>query len=120
MEFLIGLLIGISIGFLWGVWRATQGFIERMMENPDEIKDLLKRVEKINNDTDKELKKINRDGQNQDVKAEFHDGVCYLYDQDDQFLAQGNTIIEAIDRAEKRFPDLKLNFRVNDSKESAQ
>ena len=44
MEFLVGIIMGIAIGFLWGVWRATQSFIERIIERPEEIRELMDRV----------------------------------------------------------------------------
>jgi hypothetical protein len=121
MEFMLGVAVGIVIGFLWGVWRATQGFIERIMNEPEEIKDLMSRVEKINRDAEKELSLLEKEAdQEQEYRTEWHNDVCYLYDSKDNFLAQGSTIIEAMDRAEKRFPDLKLNFRLNEAKESVQ
>lgn len=111
MDFVLGLLVGIAIGFLWGVWRATQSFIQRIIEQPEEIRELMTRV----NQTVKE-----ETVQESTYRTEWHDNVCYLYDNKDNFLAQGNSVIEAMERAEQRFPGLKLNFRVNESKESNQ
>ena len=108
--------MGIAIGFFWGIWRATQSFIERIVNEPEEIRELMNRVNKsVKEETDK-LKESTE----QDYRTEWHDGQCYLYDSKDNFLAQGETIIEAMDRAEKRFPELKLNFRLNTSDKSNQ
>jgi MFS superfamily sulfate permease-like transporter len=116
MDFLIGIIMGIAIGFFWGIWRATQSFIERIVNEPEEIRELMNRVNKsVKEETDK-LKESTE----QDYRTEWHDGQCYLYDSKDNFLAQGETIIEAMDRAEKRFPELKLNFRLNTSDKSNQ
>jgi MFS superfamily sulfate permease-like transporter len=116
MDFLIGIIMGIAIGFFWGIWRATQSFIERIVNEPEEIRELMNRVNKsVKEETDK-LKESTE----QDYRTEWHDGQCYLYDSKDNFLAQGETIIEAMDRAEKRFPGLKLNFRLNTSDKSNQ
>jgi hypothetical protein len=127
MEFMLGVAVGIIIGFLWGVWRATQGFIERIMNEPEEIKDLMSRMEKINRDAEQELsllekesKQLNQENNNNHVRAEFHQGVCYLYDHNDNFLAQGSTAIDAIAEAKKRFPEMAFSFRLNEAKESVQ
>lgn len=103
--FITGLIIGISIGFVWGVWRATQGFIERIINQPEEIQEIISRVEQA---------KLDTDTPDQDVlaTAELHQGVYYLYDNQDRFLAQGNTINEALNQAESRF---NLKFRVTKS-----
>lgn len=119
MEFLTGLIIGISIGFVWGVWRATQSFIERIINKPEEIKEIMSRVERLNQENN-ELELTEDRLKSQDVRAEFINDVCYLYDHKDNFLAQGANVLEAMDNAEKRFPGLKLNFRINEPNESHQ
>jgi hypothetical protein len=116
MEFIIGLLVGIAIGFIWGVWRATQSFIERVMERPEEIRDIMARIERL----DREEEPSESEQHQGQIRAEFHHGVCYLYDHNEQFLAQGATVTEALAQAEQRFPNQKFEFRVNITKESSQ
>lgn len=118
MEFIVGLILGITIGFIWGVWRATQSFIERIIERPDEIREIMSKVEKIAEEDRIESKE--EPANSNDIRAEFHQGVCYLYDHNDRFLAQGATATEAMTNAERRFPELKLRFRLNEPKESNQ
>ena len=118
MEFLTGLITGLVIGFLWGVWRATQSFIQRIIEQPEEIREIMERVERVSQDQPEV--KANTSKEKNDVQAEFHQGVCYLYDHKGKFLAQGSTVNEAITAAEQRFPGMTFTFRVNESKESAQ
>ncbi len=120
MDFIIGLFIGVSLGFFWGVWRATQSFIERIMERPEEIREIMSRVEKIHQESDQEIEQAAISATTNEVRAEFHQGVCYLYDHNDKFLAQGATPSDAIDAAKKRFPDMKFYFRVNIPEESSQ
>lgn len=115
MEFLLGITVGVAIGFFWGVWRATQSFIERIIERPEEIKDLMSRVQAA-----AENEPESKDSELQEYRTEWHDNVCYLYDHKDNFLAQGSSITEAMERAEKRFPKMKLVFRLNEPKESNQ
>lgn len=119
MEFLTGLILGISIGFVWGVWRATQSFIERIINKPEEIKEIMSRVERLNKEEDNAIPEKN-ETQLQPVRAEFIDDVCYLYDHNDNFMAQGATVSEAMNNAEKRFPGFKFNFRINPPNESNQ
>lgn len=120
MEFIIGLGLGISIGFIWGIWRATQTFIERIMERPEEIRELLAQVERAHVEVRAEMAEEARARVTEEVRAEFHNDHCYLYDHNDQFLAQGPTVNDAIQAAERRFPDMKFSFRLNEAKESAQ
>lgn len=120
MDFIIGLFIGVSLGFFWGVWRATQSFIERIIERPEEIREIMSRVEKIHQESDQEIEQAAKSATTNEVRAEFHQGVCYLYDHNDQFLAQGATASDAMDAAKKRFPDMKFYYRLNESKESSQ
>lgn len=120
MEMLfIGLLIGLALGFFWGVWRATQGFIERIMNNPDSIQDLMQRVAAIKRDAEQELAQ-DSELEIHVVTMERHQGVTYLYDRDDQFIAQGATDTEALEQAERRFPGTKFAFRQTNSTTSAQ
>lgn len=109
MDFILGIILGISIGFLWGVWRATQSFIERIIEQPEEIKELMLRVHDA---AEKQTASVDAD--QQQYRTEWHQGVCYLYDSQDNFMAQGTDVIEAMKNAERRFPGLKLNFRIKD------
>ena len=118
MEFLLGLLTGVAIGFLWGIWRATQSFIQRIIEQPEEIKDIMARVERISKQEPEDSSTTIESKHS--VEAEFHQGVCYLYDHKGKFLAQGNTALDAIAAAEKRFPGMKFTLRLNEVKESAQ
>ncbi len=116
MEFLTGLLIGIALGFFWGVWRATQSFIERIIERPDEIKEIMDRVSRAAQ-ADQSDAETQTD---QEYRTEWHNDICYLYDSKDNFLAQGSSVVEAMQRAEQRFPGMKLEFRVKEPKESSQ
>ena len=118
MEFIIGLFVGIGIGFFWGVWRATQSFIERIMEKPEEIREIMHRVQRINEDYEREISRIDSTSEQElnTVRAEFIDDVCYLYDANDRFLAQGASTTDAITAAEKRFPGMKFHVRLNESK----
>ncbi len=119
MEFILGLITGLVVGFIWGVWKSTQSFIERIIERPEEIREIMDRVKKINDESQTETKEEVQSSTN-NVRAEFHQGVCYLYDHNDKFLAQGATPSDAIDAAKKRFPDMKFYFRVNIPEESNQ
>ena len=117
MDFLLGIMVGIGIGFLWGVWRATQSMIERMVHSPEEIKDLMEKIDRTVREEHNQSQSATSD---QEYRTEWHQGVCYLYDHNDNFMAQGSDIIEAMKNAEQRFPGLKLNFRINDPDKSNQ
>lgn len=118
MEFLTGLLIGVAIGFLWGVWRATQSFIERIIERPEEIREIMDRVNRAVQQ--EQTENTEQEQLNEAYTTEWHDDVCYLYDSRGNFMAQGSTVIEAMSKAEQRFPGMKLDFRLNESNKSNQ
>jgi hypothetical protein len=114
MEFFIGIIFGVLIGFIWGVWRATQSFIERIIERPDEIREIMRRVQEIDNNEETLNKELQQKKENKsDIRVEEHHGVYYLYDKSDKFLAQGPSLTEALDAAEKRFPNRKFYYRLN-------
>jgi len=116
--FLTGLLLGIALGFVWGVWRATQGFIQRIIEQPEEIREIMARVQKISKEESEDIKTTTNT--QSDVKIEEHQGVVYLYDNNNEFLAQGPSVTDALSAAEKRFPNRKFYYRLNLPKESNQ
>lgn len=121
MDFLLGILVGVGFGFLWGVWRATQSFIERIIERPEEIREIMARVERAaKEDTEESPSQDPQSEIKQEYRTEWHQGICYLYDHNDNFMAQGADVIEAMKNAEKRFPKLNLSFRVNDPDKSRQ
>jgi hypothetical protein len=118
MDFLLGLLTGIAIGFIWGVWRATQGFIQRIIDKPEEIREIMSRVQRISKEESEDAKTT--DQAQSDIKIEEHQGVVYLYDTNNEFLAQGADVATALAAAERRFPDRKFSYRLNLPNESNQ
>jgi MFS superfamily sulfate permease-like transporter len=117
MDFFLGILFGIAIGFFWGVWRATQSFIQRIVDKPEEIREIMSRVQQLSKEDN--ITTPSTDTPN-DIKIEHHQGVVYLYDNNNEFLAQGNSISDALTVAKQRFPDRKFAYRVNLPEESNQ
>jgi hypothetical protein len=107
MEFFVGLIIGISIGFFWGIWRATQSFIERIIERPEEIHEIMDRVKKVS----EEEKKNNPEFTLEYITKEEHNGIVYLYDENNVFLAQGSDEMEAWGKIERRFPNRNFTYK---------
>jgi len=119
MEFILGLVTGVALGFMWGVWRATQSFIERIIERPEEIREIMSRIQKLSKEDVLSSDDTSNDNAN-DIRIEHHQGVVYLYDSNDEFLAQGNSISAALAAAEQRFPNRKFAYRLNLPDESNQ
>jgi len=113
METFLLLIVFFLFGIFIGWTSHARAMMVKMTADPNAIIDLLKRLKEVQTEIDEV-------DQEQEYRTEWHNDVCYLYDSKDNFLAQGSTIIEAMDRAEKRFPDLKLNFRVNIPEQSNQ
>jgi MFS superfamily sulfate permease-like transporter len=117
MDFLLGILTGIAIGFFWGVWRATQSFIQRIIERPEEIKEIMSRVQQLSKEDNTTTPSIDTSN---DIKIEHHQGTVYLYDSNNEFLAQGTDVTAALDAAKQRFPNRKFAYRLNLPEESNQ
>ena len=118
MDFLLGILTGIAIGFFWGVWRATQSFIQRIVDKPEEIQEIMSQVQQLSKEEDNTTTPLT-DTSN-DIKIEHHQGTVYLYDNNNEFLAQGTDVTTALDAAKKRFPNRKFAYRLNLPEESNQ
>lgn len=108
MDIFLLLIVFFLFGIFIGWTSHARAMMVKMTANPDEIIDLLKRLKQVQNEITEE-----EDGIKSDVRFEQHQGVYYLYDSNDKFLAQGASVTEAMTNAEKRFPGLKLNFRLN-------
>lgn len=109
------LVVGVVIGFVWGVWNTTHSMLAKLSEQPELFRGLLDRIESM-----KEAEQTTGDEQTQPVVVEWSGQSVYLYDSEGQFLAQANTVSDAMDAAQKRFPNMKFYIRLNDQKESAQ
>lgn len=117
MDFLSGILVGIGFGFLWGVWRATRSFMERIVEQPEEIREIMDRAQRMQQ-LERVVSKPSKSTAT--YRTEYHQGVCYVYDLNDNFMAQGADITEALNKAKIRFPELKLDFELSDTNKSNQ
>lgn len=109
-------LIIFTFGFFMGWISHARSMFQKMQEDPDSIIAILKKLKNLQIEEKNELNNLGKDN----IKLEIHQGVCYLYDKNDTFLAQGATVSEAMDNAEARFPGLKLDFRLNVPNESNQ
>lgn len=98
------LVLVFALGALWGAWHTTNTVIQRMVDDPDEFKQILAQIDRI------KLDPVSSSS-TQLVRVEWHDDHCYLYDTDDHFLAQGTTEAQALELAQKRYP--QQAFRLN-------
>jgi len=105
-------ILTVAIAFYCG-WRVrTAIMMYHISEDPDKMIGILNKIKEIN------AKNNNKDAvetkHNGDVKIEHHHGHVYLFERDtDRFLAQGETIADAIKIMDKRFPgqfELKLSI----------
>ena len=103
MEIILALVVGFILGALWGAWTSTHNIVDHISQDPHRFRKLLDEIEQIHLDQPKVTHR---------VRAEWHDDHCYLYDNQDQFLAQGITLTQALELANKRYPDQE--FRLNE------
>lgn len=97
----------------WAGWRVRTAIVMyHLSEDPDKMIGILNKIKEINKnkDTPKALTTC-------DVKIEHHNGHVYLFESEtDKFLAQGETIAEAIKIMDERFPGrFELKVSVPDS-----
>ena len=108
------LLLAIFIGYVIGWHHHAFTTIRRMIENPEIYAELLSKLKEVDTEMPVEEKVESQ------IRTEFLQGQCYIYDGE-TFLAQGATVSEALDNAEKRFPgQYKFTLRLTLPKESNQ
>lgn len=110
MDFIIYIVLG-AVAF-WLGWHARGiVFLANISVNPDKMIKMLEKVKEINEaKSPEELEAIERTPFDAvEVAPEQVKGVWYAYAKDtNQFLAQGNSLEEALTAAAKRFPDKKF------------
>ncbi len=100
MDLLISLIIWL-LGFWTGMrWQAIR-IAQRMVEDPGRIRAALREIEQLQREEDS--------AGSETVRVESVHGQIYVYvDSTDEFLAQGSTLEEVLDRISKRFPNRKF------------
>jgi hypothetical protein len=82
-------------------------FKYHMHENPEKMLELVEQLKQIKETNDKQ--KFRDKEPDVIVRVEHYGTLTYLFDKtSDQFLGQGLTIDEAMEKAVKRFPDTKF------------
>lgn len=106
-------LVVFFAGFVFGWLNHAHSFLRKVMADPDEMINLLNEYKKSKPEDQK-----NQDTPVREIKVEKYGNALYLYAKDnDQFLAQGNTLQEALAEVDKKFPG--KNFKGYLSKEDA-
>jgi len=87
-------------GVVWGKKITVMRIAQNIADNPDNMANVLNKLKASRLEEDDEIEL--------DILVERHEDQIYLYDSlDNEFLAQGSSLQEAIDRVGKRFPDRK-------------
>lgn len=116
MQELVLIIIGFALGWLWGIWRTTRSMLERVAQHPELFEGLLQRLKSMKQDETEGLDPLALG-----VVTEWVGDRVFLYREDThEFLAQGDTISQAVATAEQRFPELKFNIRADTTQQSAQ
>ena len=90
-------------GYTWGVRVAVMRIIASIAEDPEHLGRALDDFRAVRNSKDKDT-----DTQEGDIIVEQHHGQLYLYDREDnEFLAQGATLEQALELVAIRYPDRK-------------
>lgn len=101
MDFLSIILI-FFVGFIMGWFRASKSMLDRMLEKPETMMELLRKYKDAKDEVDSE----NKLTEGRKIRVERHGEMLYLFAEDnDEFLAQGTSLQEALALVEKRFPN---------------
>ena len=91
-------------GYNWGKRVAVMRIIASIAEDPEHLGQALDQFRAIRNDNSLE------DNPEVDLIVERHGDEIYLYDlANNEFLAQGSSLQEALDRLAERFPDRRYS-----------
>lgn len=100
---LIDIIIVFGSGFILGWFWQAKRIISKLIENPQRTIDLIK---KYQSEIEKDQKSNLDKDASRSIRVERHGNTLYLYAKDtNEFLAQGQTLQEALLIVEKRFPD---------------
>lgn len=102
METILLCVIVFVTGYVAGWVGHARGFLNRLLENPDDMIRILNDYKKQAGITDA----VTVTGTVREVDVEQENGQFYLYAKDNgQFLGQGPTLDDALSAAKQRFPD---------------
>lgn len=89
-------------------WIANHFMLKyNITENPEKMRELIEEIKKIKDENDKQ--KFRDKDPDVLIRIEHYGTLTYLFDKSsDQFLGQGLTVEEALEKAEKRFPTTKF------------
>jgi hypothetical protein len=93
------LAVGFFIGYLYHTRVATK----RLLDDPDSMIEMLTKYKNAKQNFEKIVSSVT-DGE--ELNVERQQGNFYLFTKDsDEFISQGATLEEALNKAKKRFPD---------------
>jgi hypothetical protein len=112
MEIFLVVIGVFFLGVCFGWYAHAKAMYAKIITDPDSMISLLQKLKDVNDEVDESTDKS--------VKVENHEGRVFLFDHDNTFLAQGTSVTDALDAAEKRFPNRKFYYRLNLPNESNQ
>ena len=108
MDILFIFLIFIT-GFIFGWIKASKSMLDRILEKPETMMELLKKYKDSKDDVDS----ISANGI-REIEVQNEKGSFYLYAKDNgEFLGQGNTLEEALEIVRKRFPGQNFHGHID-------
>lgn len=114
---LVGNLIIFWCGYKLGQ-HHTAYKITKMLINRDP--NLERQIERARNEIQRLNSQDDATEAYEELEVERHGGQIYLFNKADrEFLAQGSTLQEALDRIEKRFPGRKFQGHLNKDQATA-
>lgn len=101
MDILLIFLIFVA-GYAAGWFRASKHMLDRMLEKPDVVMELLKKYKAVKDEVDTEDNGI---VSVREIEVQKENSSFYLYAKDNgEFLGQGATLDQALEVVKARFP----------------
>jgi len=116
MDILLIFLIFV-VGYAAGWFRASKYMLDRMLEKPDAVMELLKKYKAAKDEVDAE--DVGTALVVREIEIQKENSAFYLYAKDNgEFLGQGTTLDQALEVVKQRFPE--QNFAGHIPKEEAK
>jgi hypothetical protein len=116
-DIIIYIVIG-AVAFWLGKQWAVIHFINNISQNPENVIKMLEKIKKINEEYDLKIADLAPEDAIM-LNTEERAGLVYLFQsEDDKFIAQGQSLEDALKSAAERFPSKK--FWIPKVKEDSQ
>lgn len=105
-------ILAVYVGYRWGQFVAAKRIINRLIEDPKEIMQSINELRRLRQESP--LEQSESSAGSRDIKVERVGDCIYLWaDDNGEFLAQAQTLQEALAIVEQRFPNQQFKGHIS-------